>query len=343
VEEKLIGNVLSTLPIAAIAIGLDEKISFMNPTALDMLGDGLTGRHFITALRQPALVEGIEATLKDKKTRKIRYSNNNSDVESSYIVTCSYSPSTHVFLFFEDLSSLEGATKMRHDFVANVSHELKTPLTTLIGFIETLRSVAREDTAARERFLVIMENEAQRMNRLVTDLLTLSKVEATEKIRPTDTIEIKDIIDEAVAILSSKIEQSNVEIILKLPEKEAKVFGDKDLLAHIFTNLIENAIKYGGKNKKIIVSVQLKNNDPRLKAATVKCSIKDFGPGIDPTQVPRLTERFFRVDNHRSRKIGGTGLGLAIVKHIVKRHRGRLTIESTLGKGTEVSVFFRMV
>jgi two-component system phosphate regulon sensor histidine kinase PhoR len=228
---------------------------------------------------------------------------------------------------------------MRRDFVANVSHELRTPLTTLSGFIETLQGPAREDEAARKRFLGIMSKEAARMNRLVDDLLSLSRVESDERMRPIEQVELNTLLQSCIITMAAPAKSEKVDITLQGDESsEYFIQGDEDQLRQVFNNLLENAIKYGGANGRITVGIELVDHDATLRGPAICLCVCDTGPGIDPLHIPRLTERFYRVDSHRSRAVGGTGLGLAIVKHIVNRHRGRLAIASTLGEGTAFSV-----
>jgi two-component system phosphate regulon sensor histidine kinase PhoR len=236
---------------------------------------------------------------------------------------------------FEDISEQEQMGQMRRDFVANVSHELRTPLTALLGFIETLRGTAREDPIARERFLGIMAAEAERMNRLVRDLLHLSRVEADERVRPTERHDIASLIWQAVHAFRPMAEASGVSIEVTGADQAMMIPADPDQITQVLTNLIENAIKYGGAGKPVSISVA---REAGLRGPVVRISVTDRGDGIDPVHLPRLTERFYRADGHRSREKGGTGLGLAIVKHIVNRHRGRMVMDSTLGKGSTFAV-----
>ncbi|MAI58528.1 MAG: two-component sensor histidine kinase [Rhodobacteraceae bacterium] len=332
-------NILSGVPLPTIAINSDEKITFMNSKAEQLIGKGLIGRHLVTGLRQPILLSAIEATFLDMQDRAARYQVNAANRDVIYDVTCTYSEPDHVILFFKDKSELENAIQMRRDFIANVSHELKTPLTALIGFIETLQGSAKEDTKTRNEFLKIMESEAQRMNRLVADLLSLSKVEARERIRPTETIDLKQLLNEIELTLGPLFLNYSVVVNLDFPIEPVNVIGEKDELRQVFTNLIQNAVKYGNDGGRLNVKLSQIKHDQILKGEAIKVSIKDFGQGIDPVHLPRLTERFYRIDNHRSRELGGTGLGLAIVKHIINRHRGRFIIESDIGLGSEFIVF----
>lgn len=227
---------------------------------------------------------------------------------------------------------------MRRDFVANVSHELRSPLTVLSGFIETLQGPARDDASARERFLAIMAQEARRMNRLVSDLLSLSRLEANERIRPRERVVPAEVLRATVAALRPLIEDSGIQLEIDDATAEASVPGDRDQLVQVFHNLVENAIKYGGAGGRVTVTLRTHPRWPGILGEALSVCVADAGEGVDPIHLPRLTERFYRVDSHRSRQMGGTGLGLAIVKHIVNRHRGRLAIDSERGRGSRFTV-----
>ena len=224
---------------------------------------------------------------------------------------------------------------MRHDFVANVSHELRSPLTALSGFVETLQGNAANNKEARERFLGMMSNEADRMARLIGDLLSLSKLQASERVAPTEQVDLFKILSSVSSSLSGLAERNLIKLKLNFSNFMPLVTGDADELTQVFQNLIENAIKYSGNGS--VVSVSFK--PPKEGESHLCISIEDTGEGIDPAQIPRLTERFYRVDKGRSRAQGGTGLGLAIVKHILIRHRGWLKISSQLGKGSVFAVY----
>jgi two-component system phosphate regulon sensor histidine kinase PhoR len=224
--------------------------------------------------------------------------------------------------------------RLKSHFFANVSHELRTPLTALSGFIETLRGPARDDAEARDRFLDIMEREAARMNRLVHDLLSLSRVEDTERMRPTDRVDIARILSSVVIGLGPLAEGREVTLVARGCEAPVELPGDADQLTQVFTNLVENGIKYGREGGTVTLNLIRHDSLPALRGPGVTVEVTDEGEGISQRHLARLTERFYRVDSHRSRGMGGTGLGLAIVKHIVNRHRGRLRISSEPGQGS---------
>ncbi|SPF81280.1 sensor histidine kinase [Pseudoprimorskyibacter insulae] len=344
-NEQMLQDLVEAIPMPAILIRMNERIEAANAEARKLLGEAIVQRHFITALRQPVLLDAIEATQKDGKPRKTDYLTNDGRNDTTFRVTVrpvSLPSGRGTLICFEDITHLEKAGQMRRDFVANVSHELRTPLTALIGFIETLKGPAKNDTAALERFLTIMDSEAGRMNRLVGDLLSLSRVEADERVRPTDPVDPVALISSTVNGLMPVAESCKASVTLDVPSKPIRILGDSDQLRQVFTNLIENAIKYGGTGVNVAVSLTEPTYESRLRGQAVRLTVRDNGPGIDEVHLPRLTERFYRADSHRSRHLGGTGLGLAIVKHIVNRHRGRMWIESTLGQGTKITVLLRV-
>ncbi|EAP76301.1 sensor histidine kinase [Roseovarius nubinhibens] len=332
-----IDGLIAALPLAALVIGRDERIHAVNDQARALLGEHLVGRHFITALRQPAVMDAIEDCLASQVPQVGRYLGNDGAQDTTYRVQAAwveFAGKAGVLVSFEDVTPMERAGQMRRDFVANVSHELRTPLTAMMGFIETLQGPARGDTAASDRFLATMYSEANRMERLVRDLLALSRVESEERVRPNQTVDLAGLVRSVAHTLRPLLENSEVTLDLELPQSDTELPGDADQLRQVVTNLIENAVKYGGKGKTVTVTLSHAENDPMLRRDALLLSVRDEGPGISEIHIPRLTERFYRVDSHRSREMGGTGLGLAIVKHIVSRHRGRLRIESELGQGS---------
>lgn len=337
-------SIIDAIPMPALMVNRDERIIVANVAALQLLGPKILGNNYVSILRQPATLDMVEACLHDQKPRTSPFLTNDGAQDVTYNVSCRFvdiagNPDRGgALLCFEDISDLEAASLMRRDFVANVSHELRTPLTALMGFIETLLGSARDDPAARERFLKIMGAEAGRMNRLVGDLLSLSRVESEGRVRPTAQVDIGALLESTIHSLAPLAEESHIEITLNQPETPVLITGDADQLNQVFTNLIENALKYGASGGIVTLDLSTIARDPSLRAPAVHISVTDNGPGISPAHLPRLTERFYRADNHRNRELGGTGLGLAIVKHIINRHRGRLRIESEFGQGAVFTV-----
>ncbi len=330
--------VTDALPIPVLVIGPDDRIRAANPPVEAVLGAGIVGRLYITVLRQPALLEAIAKVRDGVDAQATRFAGRDGTKDTIYRVVIARA-GTDIVLSFEDQTAAEEAGQMRRDFVANVSHELRTPLTALLGFIETLGGAARDDAAARDRFLGIMQQEASRMTRLVDDLLSLSRVEEDERVRPREEVDLAAILSSVIKGLEPQAEKAGVKVCLRAPKEAEVVPGDTGQLIQVFSNLIENGIKYGASGGVVNVTLFNREAHARLRGEGVQVSVADSGDGIPPHHIARLTERFYRVDNHRSREVGGTGLGLAIVKHIVNRHRGRLVIESEEGQGTEVSVF----
>lgn len=334
-------GLINAIPIPAFAVLQDARIAAANEAATAILGPQIIGRHYITALRQPDVLDAIERSARTRQTAEAEYVATTEVAEARYRVVASpfgEGEDSGTLVCLEDVSDLHTAGRMRRDFVANVSHELRTPLTAVMGFIETLQGPARKDEAAQTRFLAMMLNEAQRMDRLVGDLLSLSRVEAVERQRPSTPVRVADILSASLSTLGHQAEQAGIKITTQLDDDSTQVAGDADQLRQVLNNLLENAIKYGSDGGEITILVNAPVHDASLRTRAVRIMVNDNGAGIDPLHVPRLTERFYRIDEHRSREMGGTGLGLAIVKHIVNRHRGRLEVSSIPGEGSQFSV-----
>lgn len=240
-------------------------------------------------------------------------------------------------LLFRDLSEARRLERLRVEFIANASHELSTPLASLLGFIETLQGPARDDPAARERFLGIMHGQARRMARLIDDLLSLSRSELKEHLRPDTPRDLGAVVRPMLDILSPLARERGVEIAFAAEAGPHVVLGERDELSRVVENLVDNAVKYGGSGKRVDVTLARTAGGDGCPPG-IELAVRDHGPGIAPQHLPRLTERFYRADVVESRQQGGTGLGLAIVKHIVARHRGRLAIESEPGRGATFRV-----
>ena len=238
-------------------------------------------------------------------------------------------------LIFKDQSESRRIERMRADFIANASHELRTPLASIAGFIETLHGPARNDAAARDQFLSIMQDQTRRMARLIDDLLSLSRLEMKPYLRPGTRVDLNRTLDAVIDSLAPLASDSGVIVERDLPSGDLMVPGDRDELFQVFQNLLENACKYGQSGKRVVVSASEGSDGPE---PTIDVTIRDFGPGIAEEHIPRITERFYRVDAETSRAQKGTGLGLAIVKHILTRHKAWLSIRSELGKGAAFTV-----
>ena len=303
------------------------------------------------AIRAPRILSAVEEVLRGDAPLTVDYEER-VPVERHFEVTVSPiwrdkefasdrsgagAPRESIVMLMRDVTQMQRIQNMRVDFIANASHELRTPLASVIGFIETLQGPAKNDVSARERFLGIMGEQARRMSRLVDDLLSLSRIELTQHVAPEARVDLVLVLRQIIDTLSGLARERAVEIRLEPPDaKPTFVQGERDELLRVFENLIENAIKYGQAGKVVIVSLTPRFEVP--DAGEIDVAVRDFGPGIPPEHVPRLTERFYRVDIGKSVGQGGTGLGLAIVKHILNRHRGRLNIQSRLGEGSVFTV-----
>ncbi len=334
-------RIIASLPHPIFFLDSDRRVVRANAVARALSDRDLTGRDIAEGLRDPGLLSAIDRVVEGQGSQSVEM-HLPVPVEMDFIARIEpvdSPPGTPpgrdapvVLIDMQDITALRRSEKMRVDFVANVSHELRTPLTSLIGFIETLRGPARDDVEARDRFLGIMQDQSERMFRLISDLLSLSRIELDEHSRPQGRVAISDLLRRLVELLSQKADKVSVKIVTDWPDDLPMVQGDGDQLFQVFQNLLDNALKYGAKGDAVTIIARRK--DPRRLVV----EIIDQGPGIAPDHIPRLTERFYRVDAARSRELGGTGLGLAIVKHILNRHRGRLIVTSELGKGTTFGV-----
>ena len=337
-------RILDELPDPVILLDGSRHVVYANRTARGSFNIAETGRDLAVSLRHPAVLDAVDAALAGGASDAVEFEVA-AGVPTVFEVKVTAIPEpaddrdgARAVVLLHDVTGKKRADEVRADFVANVSHELRSPLAALAGFIETLSGPARDDPAARAKFLGIMDNEARRMTRLIEDLLSLSRVEANEHVRPEDEIDIGAVIGEVAETYASRRGESGHAIDVDLPDDLPGVLGDRDQLSQVFRNLIDNALKYGGPGKPVRIAARPVERVPESGARGVAVSVRDQGDGIPAVHVPRLTERFYRVDKGRSRELGGTGLGLAIVKHIVSRHRGHLLVESTPGSGSAFTV-----
>ncbi|MBE9476139.1 MAG: histidine kinase [Proteobacteria bacterium] len=339
--KKSVKTILNGLSVAVFVIDAEKIIRFSNDAAKTRFGADLkdqnlsiiiTDQKCINAANQVLNDEvatvSLEITFQDVVPTTFRFIITRLDAER-------VGGDARAIISLEDISHIREAEQMRIDFVANVSHELRSPLTSLTGFIETLQGPAKNDKVAQTRFLSLMASEAQRMSRLIGDLLSLSKLQARERVAPGEAIDITAILRRVSASLEPLTMREETTISLIMAPYLPDVTGDADELTQVFQNLIENAIKYSHRNSIVEVVAE---RDPSHENQ-LRISVRDHGEGLDPIHIPRLTERFYRVDKGRSRNMGGTGLGLAIVKHILIRHRAYLHIDSKPGLGSTFSVF----
>ena len=340
--------VQAALPEPLLLLDSGRRVVRANEAAVQLLGDRLIDRDLAGALRHPAVLTATDAVLRGEGSRIVEFEIA-SPIErhlSARIAPLAEptAEGTAAVLLLHDLTDLKRSERLRADFVANASHELRTPLASLVGFIETLRGPAKDDAAARERFLSIMAEQGARMSRLVDDLLSLSRIEMNEHRAPTGEVDLANVLRSVADTLEQRAEQRGMRFAFDLAPDLPPVLGDADELTQVFQNLFDNAIKYSAAATDIEVSAHpsartLSAARAGQKSPAIAVAVKDRGPGIPRDYIPRLTERFYRVDPARSRELGGTGLGLAIVKHIVNHHRGALDIDSELGQGSIFTVY----
>jgi two-component system phosphate regulon sensor histidine kinase PhoR len=342
VGDPLIEAVLAGLPDPVVALDRRGDVVALNARATAVAPALRPGEPVSLGLRVPEVLEAIRRARASGIAQRVEFSERVPlDRWYEVIVTPISSPGVAanpglVLLAFHDLTPLRRVEEMRADFVANASHELRTPLAALSGFIDTLRGSAREDPAARERFLPIMQAQADRMARLIDDLLSLSRIELNAHLRPDKQVDVGAIVRQVADSLQTLARDRNVEVKTLGSSAPLLVPGDRDELIRVFENLVENALKYAASGKRVDIALSVGEGPDGKREARI--AVRDRGPGIAPEHLPRLTERFYRVDVSESRAQGGTGLGLALVKHILNRHGGRLTIESAPGQGATFTV-----
>lgn len=341
-------DVFDRIPTAVIVVDDKRRVLHANQAALDLIGNNAVGRDLALSLRHPSVLDGLDLVLKGAPSAEGEFTlpvpvSHSMAYRIERLNDAPLSDSSVATLVLNDITAAKKAEEMRADFVANVSHELRSPLTALIGFIETLRGPASDDIEARTRFLDIMHRESQRMARLIDDLLSLTRVEINEHVPPRKAVDAVQSINNVLEALEPQAAARGITFNIDRPQELPRVIADSDQLHQVFRNLIENAIKYGGENKPVDITLRTVERIPGAARAGVSIAIRDHGPGIPKELIPRLTERFFRVDEARSSNadtgIGSTGLGLAIVKHIISRHRGHLSAQSTIGEGSTFTVY----
>ena len=336
---RLARALIDALPEPAILLRQDGEIVAFNAKARDLFGRLSPGSHLSSATRSPQILDAVMAASPAQPVQTVMFSER-IPVERHMAATVSWlAPGSRtgalILLFLLDLTEQRRLDQLRADFIANASHEIKTPLASLVGFIETLQGAARTDEAARNRFLAIMAKQAARMARLIDNLMSLSRVEMQAHLKPRDTVVIDELVSQACDALEPMAAEANIQVEVRSSVDGAEVPGDRDELMQVFINLLHNAIKYGKPGGSVRVSLR------RVQSGTapvIEIAIEDDGPGIPRQHLPRLTERFYRVPGQTAVEKGGTGLGLAIVKHVVNRHRGELRVVSEEGAGSRFTV-----
>ncbi|MEC9346529.1 MAG: ATP-binding protein [Pseudomonadota bacterium] len=332
--EAALRSILDSLQLPVMTFGADRRLDFMNLSAKDIFGSGLETKDFAAALRNPEVLRGVDGIIADRVSREIEFPIF-APVPRQMRVRIDALPAhpgarTGFVAMIDDVTDSRRMQEMRSDFVADVSHELRTPLASVLSIVETLVGPARNDEQARDRFLKILKEQSERMAVLVDDLLSLSRIEQHEHQPPRGVTDLVPVIRSVVEALDLAATAREMDVLVDMPDR-LQVIGDRDELTRVARNLVENAIKYGDRGTPVRIV-------GRALERVAEIQVIDRGPGIAREHLPRLTERFYRVDRARSRAAGGTGLGLAIVKHVVNRHRGQLQIDSEEGLGSVVTV-----
>ena len=342
-QAQLIEQIIGGLPSAAIVLDREGRVVAFNEAATGIAPALSRGELALIGLRMPELVDAVRRAARRREPQRVEFFERVPlDRWMEAFVTpvrigAGGEPNVDLLLMtFNDLTPLRRVEEMRADFIANASHELRTPLAALLGFIETLQGTAKDDSVARGKFLDIMQGQATRMARLIDDLLSLSRIELNAHLQPNTLVDFSPIVRQVVDGLQTLARDRSVDIKVTIPSDPLLVLGDRDELIRALENLVENALKYGAVGKRVDITVS--RGQTRAGAPEARVAVRDYGPGIPPEHLPRLTERFYRVDVTDSRAQGGTGLGLALVKHVLNRHGGRLTIESTLGAGATFTI-----
>ncbi|WP_315722491.1 MULTISPECIES: ATP-binding protein [unclassified Bradyrhizobium] len=345
VEAPAVSAVVDGIPDPAVLLDRAGRVIHLNAAAAQLAPALRKGELAQFALRSPEIITALREAIATTEIRRASYHDHVPvDRWMELVIVPVPVPTAFggtdkcMLMTFRDLTPLRRVEEMRADFVANASHELRTPLAALSGFIDTLQGPAKDDPKARERFLGIMHTQATRMARLIDDLLSLSRVELSAHVRPDTLVDVVPIIRQVTDGLEPLARERQVVIETSLPEAPVTIAGDREELLRVFENLIENALKYGASGGRVVVS--LEQAVSAENAPEIRVKVRDFGPGIAPEHLPRLTERFYRVDVGDSRAQGGTGLGLSLVKHILNRHRGRLLIESVPRNGAAFTACF---
>ena len=333
---QVVKGLLNILPSPYILIDRNGRLTFINAEAKSIVPDSQIGSHISNVFRSPVFLSAVENAIHKDKEKILSF-----EIETPqfrqlkahiFFISSSKMPNSFndIFIQFTDESTHIRSEKIRTDFVANASHELRTPLTSIMGYIETLQGHAKKDVKMQKVFLDLMNKQAGKMERLISDLMSLSRLEIDELKPISSTCSVKEIIEELVNSLKPLSVDNNVSLSFKIPKNFSSVIGDPSQLRQLFSNLIENAIKYSGKKSKVNIYISKEKNKDMFGVV-----VEDNGHGIAPEHLSRLTERFYRANSSAEIEKEGTGLGLSIVKHILIRHRGKLQIDSKLGKGSK--------
>jgi signal transduction histidine kinase/predicted MFS family arabinose efflux permease len=339
------GDLVRQMPDAALLTDHTGRIIAANEVVAQYFGAVEVRKHLASVVRAPQVLTALDFVLAGKGPQRAEFPHGGAQQQNFEAYVAPIEDGDRILraalVVLRDTSKAQRVEQMRADFIANASHELRTPLASLTGFIDTLRGHAKEDPQAQERFLGIMAEQATRMRRVIDDLLALSRIELNEHVRPAGSVNLGDVVEEVATSATPQAHAANIQLEIVEPTSLPNVAGDREELLQVVHNLIDNAIKYGRPQTMVTLELGTRRANPGEAGPSpaVYLAVRDRGEGVAREHIPRLTERFYRVDVRRSRAIGGTGLGLAIVKHIVNRHRGRLAIDSTVGEGSTFTVF----
>lgn len=359
-----LAQLLEALPDPALLVDQGSRVIGSNAAALQRMQFKAKGQFLTAILRHPDVLEGVQAAVGQGDTRSIEYESG-AQLERHtrcYIAPLTWGDARGAMLVFHDETARVSTERMRADFLANASHELRTPLASLSLLIETIAGPARDDIAERDRFLAMMQVQADRMRRLIDDLLSLSRIELDEHVPPTDRADLTSVAQEVADTLRGVAAERNVRLKLEIPSQRMFVIGERFQLVQVVQNLVDNAVRYSPAGGEVRIEVAAGGDQETAAGAAgrrwegsgrvvlltppvsagksyVVVRVEDSGPGIAPRHLPRLGGRFFRVEREMGQEKGGTGLGLAIVKHIVSRHRGGLLVESQPGRGSAFAFY----
>ncbi len=329
-------DLAAAVPDPVVIVDSRGAVRYANAAAVAAFGHIPRGTVLTHRFRTPDMLHLMNALLRQGRAGAIEYGER-VPMERAFRVAAMPLGAGHglYMVHFKDQSETRRIDRMRADFIANASHELRTPLASITGFIETLRGPARDDEKARDSFLRIMQTQTARMARLIEDLLTLSRIEMKPHLPAREKVDLVETIAGVVDSLAYLAADCGVEVVFARPSAPVAVSGSRDELIQVFVNLLENACKYGQSGGRVDISIDRAEDGPTPE---VRVTVRDYGPGIAEEHIPRITERFYRIDAEKSRVRNGTGLGLAIVKHILTRHDGRLVVRSKPGEGASFIV-----
>jgi two-component system phosphate regulon sensor histidine kinase PhoR len=346
-QDRTLASVIEALPDPILVV--DGGLDVVRVNCAARRDFGIDGRHLPLArvLRDPGVLAAVRGTLQAGTASSVTFT---PTLYRQRLFTARVEPldlgeeGPGVLLALREQTEQVMIERMRSDFVANASHEIRNPLASILGIVETLRGPARHDAKGREMFLELLAGEAARMTRLVDDLLSLSRIELVAHQPPTERCEPKPLLEQVIERMYAVAAGTKVRLVASIPADLPLIVCDPDQLHQLFVNLIDNAIKYGGQEQMVQITAEAVAAAPAAAGPAagrpcLRVAVQDQGPGIAREHIPRLTERFYRVDSARSRKLRGTGLGLAIVKHILRRHQGHLAVQSELGQGSTFTVY----